>query len=197
MDESTPNMIRLVRCLSHGPICTLNGHRWNFTPKRWKAAGVLAPAWCWDHELVQLVSRPVLTSVWSCLFEVLELCEGGELHLDSGWCTCYVLQVVNMPLMMEEKRKVRLNLIENWGLLFWSPQNQYTGNVCKGLLQLSEGEVNTSDVNQTARYWEIEHQFWAEMVKWERASSLSLASLNVQWALPWDYALDLIVEVLD
>lgn len=95
------------------------------------------------------------------------------------------------------KRKVRLNLIENWGLLFWSPQNQYTGDVCKGLLQLSEGEVNTSDVNQTARYWEIEHQFWAEMVKWERASSLSLASLNVQWALPWDYALDLIVEVLD
>ncbi len=78
--------------------------------------------------------------VWSCLFQVLELCEGGELHLDSGWCRCFVLQVVNMPLMMEQKDRLGwtwLNRPENWGLLFWNLfPNQYKGNDAKRMQRI-------------------------------------------------------------
>ena len=104
MDESTPNMIRLVGCLSYGPIWTLNVHRWNFTPKRWKAAGVFG------------------TGGWSCLFEVLELCEGGELHLDSGWWLVHMLQVVNMPVMMEEKERFAWTWLKIEGCCFEAPK---------------------------------------------------------------------------
>ena len=128
MDESTPNMIRLVRCLSHGPIWTLHVHRWNFTPKRWMPfQGFFG------------------TGGWSCLFEVLELCEGGELHLDSGWWL--VLCVISGEYASHDGRKRKVCL----GCCFETPQISIRETYAKDCLQLSEGEVNTSDVNQTAR----------------------------------------------